>query len=476
MNTLDQLRSGVLAGSQRLNLACGLTEFPPEIFDLADTLETLDLSNNALNSLPADLPRLHKLRVLFCANNQFTELPKVLGQCEQLSMVGFKANKIHLVPANALPKSLRWLILTDNQISELPTELGQCTQLQKLMLAGNQLQRLPEELANCVNLELIRIAANQLTSLPPWLLKLPRLAWLAYAGNPFCEAMETAALDHNPIADIAWETLQIQHKLGEGASGIIHHAKKISQYNQSVAVKLFKGALTSDGLPRSEIASSLHAGTHPNLIGTHGKVNDHPDDLHALVMTLVSPDFSNLAAPPSLASCTRDIYPANTRFTVDATLSIALSIASAAAHLHSRGVMHGDLYAHNILFNPTGEALLGDFGAASFIFNPNNSLGSNPSQPPLVRGGAGSALPLTTGSWRGLGSNEQTGLNENVAVSLQQIEVLAFARLLEELIARTPANEVTAKLQQLQFHCAAPLPAARPLFAEILQTLQAMST
>ncbi len=434
MDTFEQLRSGALAGSPRINLACGLTEFPPEIFELADTLEILDLSNNALSSLPTDLPRLHKLRVLFCSNNQFTELPKVLGKCEQLSMVGFKANKIRHIPASSLPKRLRWLILTDNQISALPPELGQCEQLQKLMLAGNQLKHLPDELGNCVNLELIRIAANQLTSLPSWLFKLPRLAWLAYAGNPFCQALETAALDNHSIADIAWETLQIQHKLGEGASGIIHHAKDTSQYNQAVAVKIFKGALTSDGLPRSEMASSVHAGTHPNLIGTHGKVNEHPEGLNGLVMTLVSPEFSNLAAPPSLASCTRDIYPTDARFAVNTALNIALSIAAAAEHLHSRGVMHGDLYAHNILFNPSGEALLGDFGAASFIFN------------------------------------------ESVAKSLEQIEVLAFANLLEELIARTPKHEITTQLKQLQLRCANHTPAARPLFAEIMQTLQAIST
>ena len=48
MHTLEQLRSGALAGAVRLQLACGLTEFPREIFDLADTLEILDLSGNAL--------------------------------------------------------------------------------------------------------------------------------------------------------------------------------------------------------------------------------------------------------------------------------------------------------------------------------------------------------------------------------------------------------------------------------------------
>jgi competence protein ComEC len=38
-------------------------------------------------------------------------------------------------------------------------------------------------------------------------------------------------------------------------------------------------------------------------------------------------------------------------------------------------------------------------------FIPDCSLGSTPSQPPLVRGGASFALPLTRGSWRGFGSD-----------------------------------------------------------------------
>jgi Leucine-rich repeat (LRR) protein len=189
-STLEHLRAGQLAGTQRLTLACGLTEFPREIFDLSDTLEILDLSGNALSSLPDDLPRLTNLRTIFCSNNQFIELPEVLGQCTALSMVGFKANRIRKVSGASLPPNLRWLILTDNEVEALPPEIGNCTQLQKLMLAGNQLRTLPVELAACSRLELIRLAANQLTELPVWITSLPRLSWLAYAGNPFNEQLE----------------------------------------------------------------------------------------------------------------------------------------------------------------------------------------------------------------------------------------------------------------------------------------------
>lgn len=37
MNTLAQLKAGQLAGITRLDLSCGLTEFPREIFELADS-------------------------------------------------------------------------------------------------------------------------------------------------------------------------------------------------------------------------------------------------------------------------------------------------------------------------------------------------------------------------------------------------------------------------------------------------------
>jgi len=433
-----QIRAAKLAGSKRLNLSCGLKEFPLEIFDLADSLEILDLSGNELSSLPEDFARLHKLRILFCSDNLFTQLPGVLGQCHQLNIVGFKANKIQSVPAAALGKSLRWLILTDNQISELPAELGQCTQLQKLMLSGNQLQALPMELAACSKLELLRIAANRFTVLPQWLLTLPRLAWLAYAGNPYCANSENNALLQNPIKNIHWLNLDLQQQLGEGASGIIHQARwqTESEEKSDVAVKIFKGAMTSDGLPYSEKAAYLGAGSHPNLIAIHGKIDGHPVDSKGLVMSLIDSSFRNLAGPPSLDSCTRDIYASETTFTLNIALRIAHGIASASQQMHSLGIMHGDLYAHNILHNGKGDCFLGDFGAASFF-------------------------PLEDFSR---------------ALALQRIEVRAFGCLLEELIDRSEtsskADECMNILKLLQMKCTQENTVARPLFTEILRTLE----
>jgi Protein tyrosine and serine/threonine kinase/Leucine rich repeat len=438
METIDLLRSGQLQGIKRLDLAAGLTEFPIEIFDLADSLEILNLSDNNLRSLPADLGRLTKLKIIFLSNNDFEEVPEVLADCPNLSMVGFKSNKIRVLGENVLPLGLRWLILTDNQLAKLPNSIGRLQSLQKLMLAGNQLRSLPDEMAACQNLELIRLAANRLESLPSWLFILPRLSWLAYAGNPCCIANLSPT-----VPTIPWADLTLSETLGEGASGIISQGVWQSpvQTPTNVAIKIFKGAMTSDGAPADEMNACLAAGGHPHLVGALGKIGDCPDDRAGLVLALIPPDYCNLGNPPSLDTCTRDTYDAGASFSVATILRIAIGITAAAAHLHAQGIMHGDLYAHNILVNESGHSLLGDFGAAS-SYDRTDAIASS---------------------------------------ALERLEVRAFGCLLEDLVNRAEvtttqedklaldahAQRLRQRLNKLLHACLQPLPAHRPLFVDI---------
>ncbi|MES2547352.1 MAG: leucine-rich repeat-containing protein kinase family protein [Pseudomonadota bacterium] len=368
-DTLSLLKAGKLQGSSRLKLSCGLSQFPAEIFTLADTLEILDLSGNALSTLPDDLTRLHKLKILFCSSNLFTHLPEVLGKCQSLSMIGFKTNQINQISENAIPtQALRWLILTDNALTRLPDSLGDCQHMQKLMLAGNQLKSLPGTLANCKKLELLRISANQLQSLPEWLFSLPKLSWLAYAGNPFSDEIENKSVPQHSITQIGWADLTLQHKLGEGASGSTYKAiwQPENQAPQDVAVKLFKSGLTSDGLPRSEMHANILAGEHPNLAGVIGVVHNHPQGLMGMVMPLLDADLEILAEPPSFESCSRDVYAQDLKLSHREMQHILYGVHQACHHLHAQGIMHGDLYAHNILWNAQ-KVVLSDLGAASFL-------------------------------------------------------------------------------------------------------------
>lgn len=427
MNTLKELQNGQLHGTTRLKLSCGLESFPGEILDLSDTLEILDMTGNRLSSLPDDFGKLKKLRILFLSQNLFTELPEVLSECPELSMVGFKDNKISSVPANALPPKIRWLILTDNRIEELPESIGSLHLLQKCMLAGNRLSSLPESMQACTNLELLRISANRFETIPGWLFTLPKLSWLAVAANP-CNASNAK---QERMQKVKWQDLTLKETLGEGASGVI--SKALISNKKEVAIKRFKGSVTSDGYPEDEMKAAIAAGLHPHLNTPFARVTGHPDHADALLFELIPPHFKNLGNPPSFESCSRDTYPEETKFTVAQILRTLSSVATAAEHLHQRGINHGDLYAHNTLVDSEGNAILGDFGGAVCYDR------------------------------------------EKDTTLYERLEVRAFGCMVEEMLERCSDCEnhpdITGRLQKLCDETMQPSVEKRPLFNEVLSQL-----
>lgn len=217
------------------------------------------------------------------------------------------------------------------------------------------------------------------------------------AGNPL-----TAEVEHTALADahhqaIPYDDLKIGELVGEGASGHIHRAT-LKRSGDAIAVKVFKSAFTSDDTPQSELAAGLAAARHPHLLAPLAAIEGHPECRLAVAMPLLPAVYVNLAGPPSFASCTRDVYTAETRFTPAIAERLLGCIRAALTHLHTHDVLHGDLYAHNILWNPaTVEAVVSDFGAAML----SNTL------PPAQR------------------------------TLLQAIEWRAFAHLEDEITART---------------------------------------
>lgn len=416
MHTLEQLRSGELKGITRLNISANLKAFPQEIFELADTLEILDLSNNMLSSIPHDIHRLKRLKIAFFSNNLFTEVPSAFRSCEALYMLGFKANQIETFDEDILPLSISWLILTDNKIKVLPKSIGKLYRLQKCALAGNQIEVIPEEIKDCVNLELLRLSANRIEVLPSSLLSLPKLSWLAFSGNP-CSGHQEYTLK-----TIAYESLEMHERLGEGASGEIFKGY-CGTLDKEVAIKLFKGAVTSDGYAKDEMNACMSTGEHENLIKVLAKIEE--DERLGLLLELIPKSFTNLGNPPSFETCTRDTFEPDQCFSVETIYTIAKAIVSASAHLHARGLMHGDLYAHNILIDDTDRCYLGDFGAASFY--------------------------------------------EDDSGTFEKIEVRAFGCLLDDLLALATQREDKryALLQRLRDSCMDETIAQRPLFGEI---------
>ncbi|KAM3086075.1 hypothetical protein ACMFMG_000212 [Clarireedia jacksonii] len=437
MQTYEGLRAGQYKGAAKIKITSNLTSFPKEILSLYDTLEILDLSNNPLlSSLPSEIHRLHKLKVAFFSDCNFTTFPKELAKCRSLEMIAFKNNGMTTIPEGAFPRKLRWLILTNNRIEHIPKSIGHCHRLQKCMLAGNRLTTLPEEMAHCRKLGLLRLSVNNISVLPEWLFQLPELSFLSFSGNPCASQVDSDTI----LEEIFWPDLQVHELLGEGASGIISKGSP-----KEVAIKLFKGAVTSDGSPIDEMTACILAGQHPHLISPLAKIHSHPENKRGLVLELIPPHYTNLGLPPTLDSCTRDAFHPLTVFSLEKCKNILTGIASVSTHLHAKGIVHGDLYAHNILINENGHALLGDFGAAS-VYDKNHAY----------------------------------------AEFIEKMEVLAFGHLVEDLLELVERKVTVGEdvwdekeggevelLNALHYLCVNPIVQQRPTFGEVLVALGA---
>lgn len=403
----------------------GASYIPKEIFSFANDIEILEASGCSLATLPEDFALLKKLRIAFFTNNLFEEVPEILAECPNLSMLSFKSCKIANFPENSLPTSLRWLILTQNRLTKLPVSIGKLRHLQKLSLAGNRLQSLPDEMSTCQELELIRIAANNFNSEPPnWLFTLPRLAWYGDSGNPFSKK---SSLEQTALTHFSWDDIECGELIGESPSS--HVFKGILKKTQHpVAIKVFKGELTSDGFPVDDMRAFVAAGKHDNLINILGELDPNDEKKGGLILGLIPPTYKNLGLPPNFETCTRDTFPLHTSFSLLFIASVLKDIASACQHLHARGIMHGDIYAHNILTNTAGHSFLGDFGAASFYDSTTNQ-------------------------------------------RRERLDVRAFGCLVEDLLIRSEkenSNALFKRLRELQQTCLNENVSERPLFSEIL--------
>ena len=361
---------------EKLKISDSLIKLPKQIYERGYKLKFLDLSNNNLKELPNEFSRLINLEIAFFSNNEFNKFPTVLSECCNLTMIAFRHNKICDIVENSFPKNLEWLILTDNLIEKLPKSIGKCVKLKKLMLSGNKLIDLPHELKFCKNLELLRLSNNNLTQLPSFLFSLPKLSWFSYFGNNITTFSPLNSLkEYNPNNFI------IKEQIGEGASGCTFKAYS-KDLNKDIALKIFKHAMTSDGSPQNEIyisnyiysVSSINSLftihnishsdniSHPHIIPIIGIINNYSDKTHALLLELIS-GFNTLGDPPNFKTCTRDIITRS--FSLDNIITICIAIISVSDYLHSYGVNHGDLYAHNIIVNDNCNSYLCDLGASS---------------------------------------------------------------------------------------------------------------
>ena len=160
-----------------------LTALPSELFTLTN-LTTLWLWNNKLTALPSELFTLTNLTELDLSDNQLTALPPELFTLTNLTTLYLGGNQLTMLPPKLFTlTNLTVLSLRDTQLTALPPELFTMTNLTYLNLSYNGLTALPPEIGNLTNLTMLAFSGNQLTALPPELFMLTNLTELELEVN-----------------------------------------------------------------------------------------------------------------------------------------------------------------------------------------------------------------------------------------------------------------------------------------------------
>ncbi|KAM6372469.1 E3 ubiquitin-protein ligase LRSAM1 isoform 1-T2 [Pluvialis apricaria] len=119
-----------------------LTSLVPKSCSLLSliTVKVLDLHDNQLASLPADIGQLTSLQVLNLERNLLKCLPQSIGDLAQLQMLNVKGNKLKELPATVSGlRSLRTLDISENMLQELPRVLAHIRTLETLTLDASSM-------------------------------------------------------------------------------------------------------------------------------------------------------------------------------------------------------------------------------------------------------------------------------------------------------------------------------------------------
>lgn len=151
---------------------CGATEVPKGVYSLCRVLqkEALLMYDNAFTNLKGggDLKDLSALRVLDLHDNFITALPADIDELKSLQVLNVQNNKLKaLPPAIGNLASLQSLNLQGNDLRYMPAEIGNLKSLRTLNISeNNSLQGVPPTLAHVRTLETIILDTNRIT-FPP---------------------------------------------------------------------------------------------------------------------------------------------------------------------------------------------------------------------------------------------------------------------------------------------------------------------
>ncbi len=187
-SNLKQLQWLNLSQNNQLNLSQIF-----QVFAGNTALESLNLSECLIESVPVELGTLKALKTLRLKGNRIKELPASIGSLTLLDTLdvgglelGSRSNALTALPPTFTNlKQLRYLNLFSNQLSSLPLGFGTLQNLTYLNLSLNSFSTLPKDVCDLKNLRVLFFANNNIGSLPENIGNLTQLEALSFDGNFF---------------------------------------------------------------------------------------------------------------------------------------------------------------------------------------------------------------------------------------------------------------------------------------------------
>lgn len=196
-----------------INLSHNKLESLPKqgLFFWCGGVRKLQLGNNRLTSLPAEIEALESLEILDLVHNRLRFLPKEVGTLKKLVILNVAENELEAVPEQIATLNLRSLQIYKNAIKSLPENIGQLQTLNILDVSLNALRELPDTIAQLENLQTLDISWNSLQKLPSNIGHLKNLQSLILSGNDLrrlpdsfqeLHALQVLMLGHNDLIEV----------------------------------------------------------------------------------------------------------------------------------------------------------------------------------------------------------------------------------------------------------------------------------
>ncbi len=144
-----------------------LLSAPAECFETWN-LRCLDLSQNAISTIPDAISKLSRLHTLDVSQNKMTFFTETLGSVTTLTALFCNDNGLVQMPDELFEKFLvlGQLHMQNNCISKLPSSISCLTSLREFRLENNNLKALPQKLSCLVNLQELNLQDNLLQIIP----------------------------------------------------------------------------------------------------------------------------------------------------------------------------------------------------------------------------------------------------------------------------------------------------------------------